>query len=128
VPTVEVTGGEFFWLSAPKPIVPPGTPFLPDLQTWMRNTDLDPDWSRVGGDIVGGMPAPAFNATFSLVGQVPEASTLSLLGFGLVGLAVARGRRHRPWPSLRFAAQQPEAAPPHTGRHRSWSIAPRSVS
>jgi hypothetical protein len=96
VPTVEVTGGEFFWLSAPKPIVPPGTPFLPDLQTWMRNTDLDPDWSRVGGDIVGGMPAPAFNATFSLVGQVPEASTLSLLGFGLVGLAVARGRRHRP--------------------------------
>jgi len=96
VPTVEVTGGEFFWLSAPKPIVPPGTPFLPDLQTWIRNTDLDPDWSRVGGDIVGGTPAPAFNATFSLVGQVPEASTLSLLGFGLVGLAVARGRRHRP--------------------------------
>ena len=54
---VEVAGGEFFWLSAPRPIVPPGTPFPPgstDLQAWMRNTALDPDWSRVGTDIVGG--------------------------------------------------------------------------
>jgi PEP-CTERM motif len=97
VPTVAVTGGEFFWLSASRPIVPPGTPFLPDLQAWMRNTALDPDWSRVGTDIVGGNPAPTFDATFSLVGQeVPEPSTLLLLGSGLVGLAVARGRRHFP--------------------------------
>src|SRR5205823_2924209 len=29
VPQVQVTGGEFLWLSAPKPIVPPGTPFPP---------------------------------------------------------------------------------------------------
>jgi hypothetical protein len=90
VPTVAVTGGDFFWLSA-------GTPVSPDLQTWMRNTALDPDWSRVGTDIVGiGASAPKFNASFSLLGQVPEPSTLSLLGFGLVGLAVARSRRRHP--------------------------------
>jgi hypothetical protein len=39
VPQVQVTGGEFLWLSAPKPIVPPGIPFPPgftDLQSWTR--------------------------------------------------------------------------------------------
>ena len=29
VPQVELTNGDFFWLSAPRPIVPPGTPFPP---------------------------------------------------------------------------------------------------
>src|SRR5262249_60362406 len=29
--------GDFLWLSAPKPIVAPGTPFTTDLQTWIRN-------------------------------------------------------------------------------------------
>ncbi len=70
IPQVEVTGGEFFWLSAPKPIVSPGTPFAPDLQSWIRNEDLDPDWLRIGTDIVGGATPPTFNATFSLQGQV----------------------------------------------------------
>ena len=59
VPQVEVTGGgNFLWLSAPKPIVPPGTPFPPgntDLQSWTRDDPgLNPDWLRVGTDIVGG--------------------------------------------------------------------------
>jgi hypothetical protein len=92
VPTVEVAGGTFFWLSAPRPIVSPGTPFPPgatDLQAWMRNAALDPDWLRVGTDIVG---SGTFNASFSLVGQpVPEpatgtlccVATLSVLGYGL---------------------------------------------
>jgi hypothetical protein len=31
IPQVQLTNGDFLWLSAPKPIV--GTPFLPDLQT-----------------------------------------------------------------------------------------------
>jgi uncharacterized repeat protein (TIGR01451 family) len=73
IPQVDLTTGDFFWLSAPRPIVSPGTPFpsgFTDLQSWIRNADLDPDWLRVGTDIVGGDPAPTFNATFSLAGQV----------------------------------------------------------
>ena len=59
----------FFWLSSERPIVS-GTPFLPDLQSWIRNANLDPDWSRIGADIVGGNPAPTFNGSFSLTGTV----------------------------------------------------------
>ena len=48
-------GAHFLWLSAPKPIVPPGTPFTPDLQSWMRDDPgLAPDWLRIGQDIVDG--------------------------------------------------------------------------
>jgi hypothetical protein len=87
VPQVLLTSGDFFWLSAPRPITS-GTPFPPgftDLQTWMRNSDLDPDWSRVGTDITHQGP---FNGTFSLSGSpsVPEPSTLLLLGTGLLAL------------------------------------------
>jgi len=89
VPQVQLSNGDFFWLSAPRPIVPPGTPFLGDLQAWVRNADLDPDWSRVGGDIVGGTPAPAFNMAFSVNGtpaSVPEPSSALLVVMGLLGL------------------------------------------
>lgn len=89
VPQVEVTlaNGEFMWLSAPKPIMPPGTPFPPgftDLQSWTRDEFLAPDWLRVGTDIVGGTTPPTFNAAFSLSGIVPEPSSLILVGLGLV--------------------------------------------
>src|SRR5207249_7203918 len=39
-PEAQVSSGDFLWLSAPKPIVGPGTPFLnpaDDKQSWMRN-------------------------------------------------------------------------------------------
>jgi hypothetical protein len=84
VPQVQLNNGDFFWLSAPKPIVPPGTPFNPDLQTWIRNGDLDPDWLRVGTDIVGGDPAPTFNASFSLGGTIPDTTSTG----GLLVIAV----------------------------------------
>jgi hypothetical protein len=75
-PEVEVTGGEFLWLSAPKPIASPGTPFMPDLQTWTRNANIAPDWVRVGTDVLGAPPtggsAPTFNASFSLSGEVQQ--------------------------------------------------------
>ena len=95
IPQVQVTGGEFLWLSAPKPIVAPGDPFTPDLQSWIRNADLAPDWLRVGTDIIGpppiGGPAPTFNGVFSLAGQtVPEPSSLFLLGCGLAALIAWR--------------------------------------
>jgi PEP-CTERM motif len=100
VPQVQLTNGDFFWLSAPKPIVPPGTSFPPgftDLQEWIRNENLAPDWLRVGTDIVGGSPAPQFNAAFSLSGQaVPEPSSVLLMSFGGLGLAgVVVLRRNR---------------------------------
>jgi hypothetical protein len=99
VPQVQLASGDFFWLSAPKPIVAPGTPFSPDLQTWIRDEDLAPDWLRVGTDIVGGNPAPQFNAAFTLSGQaVPEPSSVFLLSVGALGLLGAVNvRTNRRW-------------------------------
>src|SRR5262245_39086411 len=68
-PEVLLSSGDFLWLSAPRPIVAPGTPFMPDLQSWIRNDDLAPDWLRVGTDITGQGP---FNAAFSLSGETDE--------------------------------------------------------
>src|SRR5262245_52904349 len=72
VPQVEMTtSGDFLWLSAPRPIVPPGTAFPPgftDLQSWTRDVGIEPDWLRVGTDIVGGDTPPTFNAAFVLDG------------------------------------------------------------
>ena len=74
-PEVQVTGGNFLYLSAPRS---PGTPFVGDLQAWIRNSDLAPDWLRIGTDIIGpataGATPPTFNMTFSLSGEsVPRA-------------------------------------------------------
>ena len=68
VPQVHLKAGTFHWLSAPKPIVAPGTPFTGDLQAWVRSSRLSPDWLRIGTDIVGGTPAPTFNMVFFLKG------------------------------------------------------------
>jgi hypothetical protein len=74
------SGADFLWLSAPRPIQPPGTPFPPgitDLQSWMRDDPpLAPDWLRIGTDIVGGT---TFNASFSLSGHTvkPQITDLS---------------------------------------------------
>jgi hypothetical protein len=88
--------GDFLWLSAPKPIVPPGTPFDPDLQSWTRTDGpgaLAPDWSRIGTDITGQGP---FNASFSLSGTVvPVPGSATLAGIGLTTLAGWHWRRRR---------------------------------
>ena len=79
-PEVLLSSGDFLWLSAPKPIVAPGTPFATDKQSWIRNDDLAPDWLRIGTDITAQGP---FNAAFSLSGEldadldgVPDSSDL----------------------------------------------------
>ena len=74
-PEAEVSGGNFLFLSAPRPITS-GTPFpagTTDLQAWIRNANLAPDWLRIGADIIGGV---TFNMTFSLTGNtIPGAGT-----------------------------------------------------
>ena len=86
-PEVGLTGGDFLWLSAPKPIVGGTGPFANDLQTWIRTDGpgaLAPDWERIGTDVTHQGP---FNAAFSVSGEtVPEPSTLQLLGIGLLAL------------------------------------------
>jgi hypothetical protein len=95
-PEVALSSGNFLWLSAPKPITSPGTPFQfpggpgTDLQTWIRNDGpgaLAPDWERIGTDVTHQGP---FDATFSLSGTaLPEPSGLLLGGAGL-GLCALR--------------------------------------
>jgi hypothetical protein len=89
VPQVEVTDadGNFLWLSASRPISGGTGPFVGDLQEWTRDAGLDPDWLRVGTDIVGGATPPTFNAAFSLAGStVPEPSTWAMMLMGFVGV------------------------------------------
>jgi hypothetical protein len=59
-PSVTLTSGDFLWLSAAAPVAP-------DLETWIRNANLAPDWLRVGTDIIG---LGTFNASFSLTGDL----------------------------------------------------------
>jgi hypothetical protein len=101
-------GGKFLWLSAPKPITGGTGPFTGDLQTWIRNANLAPDWLRIGTDITQQGP---FNAAFSLTGtstsptSVPEFSFSGLM-VGSLGIAVfALARRFY-----------------NSGRIRSWRL------
>jgi hypothetical protein len=90
VPQVQLpTGENFLWLSAARPIEPPGTAFpagFTDLQSWTRDQMLDPDWLRVGTDIVGGT---TFNAAFTLTGASGAPGPAA--GAGLPGLLFASG-------------------------------------
>lgn len=89
VPQVQLSGtNTFLWLSTAEPPL-----FTGDLQAWVRNANLAPDWLRVGTDIVGGTTPPRFDMSFSLVGNVvPEPCTIMLFatGLGLIGPALRK--------------------------------------
>jgi hypothetical protein len=106
VPQVELDNGDFLWLSSVRPIAAPGTPFAPDLQSWTRDEFLDPDWLRIGTDIVGGDPAPTFNMAFSLEGvnAVPEPATWAMMILGFAGVGFMAYRRSRKDQGLALAA------------------------
>jgi len=104
-PEVLLTSGDFLYLSAPKVIPAPK-----DLQAWIRNSNLAPDWLRIGTDIVGGATAPTFNMTFSLAGEtVPEAGTpgaANCLGKTVSALAQEFGSTYSAASSLGFSSVQ----------------------
>jgi hypothetical protein len=104
-PEVLLTSGDFLYLSAPKVIPAPK-----DLQAWIRNSNLAPDWLRIGTDIVGGATAPTFNMTFSLAGEtVPEAGTpgvANCLGKTIAALAQEFGSTFSAASSLGFSSVQ----------------------
>ena len=79
-PEAALSTGNFLLLSAAGPPL-----FTGDLQTWIRNEDLKPDWERVGTDVTHQGP---FNASFSLTGvTVPG----PIAGAGLPGVMFAGG-------------------------------------
>ena len=102
---VLLANGDFLYLSAPKVIPAPK-----DLQAWIRNSNLAPDWLRIGTDIVGGAPAPNFNMTFSLAGEtVPEAGTpgaANCLGKTIAALAQEFGGTYSAASSFGFSSVQ----------------------
>jgi hypothetical protein len=105
-PEVLLTSGDFLYLSAPKVIPAPK-----DLQAWIRNSNLVPDWLRIGTDIVGGgAAAPNFNMTFSLAGEtVPEAGIsgeANCLGKSIAALAQEFGGIYSAASSLGFSSVQ----------------------
>jgi hypothetical protein len=90
VPQVQLSHGDFYWLSS-------GTPVTSDLQAWTRDASLDPDWLRIGKDIVGGVSPPKFNMAFTLSGDtvaaVPEPSTWAMMMFGFASVGFMAYRR-----------------------------------
>ena len=84
-PELLLSSGDFLYLSAPK------SSAATDLQSWIRNDNLAPDWLRIGTDITHQGP---FNASFSLSGEtVPEPGSLALLGIGLGAMLMLGFRR-----------------------------------
>ena len=99
VPQVELSNGTFLWLSAPKPAGGEfgSTAISPDLQAWVRNKTLEPNWLRIGTDIIGADPgAQQYNMAFRLVGEtvvVPEPTPIAMLIAGLLGVAAWSQRK-----------------------------------
>jgi hypothetical protein len=98
-PEVLLTDGDFLYLSGGP------TPVAPDLQAWIRNSNLAPDWLRIGTDIIAATP-PRFNMAFSLRGEtVPDAGTPgqpNCQGQTISGLAHQFGNIHDATSALGF--------------------------
>lgn len=90
IPQVALSSGNFYWLSTARS----GPVFPGDLQAWIRNTSLDPDWLRIGTDIVGGVST--YNMAFSIQGtDAPEPGTLAMMIAGAIAVATLRLRGRR---------------------------------
>jgi hypothetical protein len=74
-PEVGLATGDFLFVSAPRPMQAPATVIPGDLQAWIRNAALAPDWLRIGTDIIGGDAPPTFNMSYSLAGETIAVGT-----------------------------------------------------
>lgn len=69
--------------------------FMP--QVTLTDDALDPDWLRVGSDIVGGSTPTTFNQAFSLEGTaaLPQPESWTMLLAGLAGVSAFARRMRR---------------------------------
>lgn len=101
-PQVQLTSGDFYWLSAVYPNAT-GYVFTPDTEAWIGRGDTQVfTWLRVGTDIVGGTNPPLVNGAFSLAGEtIPEPGNLVLIALGLSTVGVLSASRRARSPKIR---------------------------
>jgi len=78
-------------------LLPPSDHYFFMPQVTLTDDALDPDWLRVGSDIVGGSTPTTFNQAFSLEGTaaLPQPESWTMLLAGLAGVSAFARRMRR---------------------------------
>ena len=89
---MQVSTGSFLFLSAPRPITS-GTPFpagTTDLQAWIRNANLAPDWLRIGLTFLVPVAFAVTVPAQALTNRLTPLTLLGALGLTLLLAGLAR--------------------------------------